>query len=53
MFLHTRGEERCVTTLKAAVEQTNFRSANFTSEVIFSNAIVRVASSTKACKLTE
>ena len=33
--------------------KANFRSANLTSEVIFFNEIVRVASSTNACKLTE
>ena len=31
----------------------DFRSANWTSEVIFFNEIVRVASSTNACELTE
>ena len=30
-----------------------FRSANLTSEVIFFNEILRVATSTKACELTE
>ena len=31
----------------------DFRSANLTSEVIFFNEIVRVATSTNACELTE
>ena len=31
----------------------DFRSANLTSEVIFFNEIVGVASSTNACELTE
>ena len=32
--------------------KADFRSANLTSEVIFFNDIVRVASSTNACELT-
>ena len=31
----------------------NFRSANLTSEVMFFNEILRVATSTNACELTE
>ena len=33
--------------------RADFRSANLTSEVIFFSEIVRVATSTKACELTE
>ena len=33
--------------------KADFRSANLTSEVIFFNEIVRVASSTNACELDE
>ena len=33
--------------------KADFRSANLTSEVIFFNEIVRVATSAKACELTE
>ena len=33
--------------------KADFRSANLTSEVIFFNEILRVATSTNACELTE
>ena len=33
--------------------KADFRSANLTSEVIFSSEIVRVATSQNACELTE
>ena len=33
--------------------KADFRSANLTSQVIFFNEIVRVATSTNACELTE